>query len=334
MVERLYRLAAVWGPAGREQKVAQVIREAIEPFVDEVRLDPFGNLIAVKRGNPGAKRVMLAAHMDTIGAAAMNISDKGLIYLAPVGGFKAHHAIGQRVVWGSGAVGVLQHEPAAEAKEVDFKKLWCEIGATSKEEALENVRLGDMCTLVGDLQQMGEFFVGPGLDNRAGCAVLLEVAEHLTESDHEVAFVFTSQGEIGPRGAGTAAFGVNPAMAFVVDVTTAGDYPRAPRVEVKLGSGPALKIKDGAYMGHQGMIDTVRQVAQENSIPLQTEIVASGAGHSDAQVLSVAGQGVPTAVLDIPARYRGTAAEMVNIRDLHAVADLVLKLLRNPLELA
>jgi tetrahedral aminopeptidase len=334
LVERLHRLAAVWGPAGREHKVAEAIREAIEPLVDEVRTDAFGNLIAIKRGSPGAKRVMLTAHMDTIGAIALNISDKGLIFLAPVGALKAHHAIGQRVVWSSGAVGVLQHEPAEEAKEVDFKKLWCDIGATGKEEALENVRLGDMCTMVTELQQMGETITGPGLDNRAGCTVLLEVAEHLVDTEHEVAFVFTCQGEIGPRGAGTAAFGVNPDLAFVVDVTTAGDFPKAPRVDVKLGGGPALKLKDGGYMGHQAMADLVRQVAEEQSIPLQTEIVASGAGHSDAQVLSVAGQGVPTAVLDIPARYRGTANEMVNVRDLHGVADLLLKLLGSTLELA
>lgn len=331
MVERLHRLAAAWGPAGREHKIADALREHIQPFVDEIKSDKFGNLIAVKRGAPGGKRVMLAAHMDTIGAIAVTISDKGLISVSPVGGFKPFNAIGQRVVWGSGVVGVLQHEPVTEAKEVDFKKLWCDIGATSREEALENVRPGDMCTLIGDLQQMGECLVGPGLDNRAGCAVLLEAAEHLTESDHEVAFVFTCQGEIGPRGAGAAAFGVEPDLALVVDVASSGDVPKSPRVEVKLGGGPALKLKDGNYMANHALSSLVRRVAEENSIPLQTEIVASPNGHNDAQVVAVAGQGIPTAVIDIPARYRGTAGEMVNVRDLHAAADLVLKLLQSPL---
>lgn len=333
MLDRLHRLAAVWGPAGREQKIARTLTEAITPLVDEVRTDGFGNVVAVKRGAPGGKRVMLTAHMDTIGAIALNISDAGLISMAPVGGLKTHHAIGQRVVWGSGVVGVLQHQPADDPKDVDFKKLFCDIGVSSRAEALENVRLGDICTLVGDVQQLGDVLVGPALDNRAGCAVLLEVAEHLSESEHDVYFVFACQGEIGPRGAGCAAFGVDPDMAFVVDVATAGDHPGAPRVDVKLGGGPALKLKDGNYMAHQGLAGLVRRVAEEYAIPLQTEIVGGPAGHNDAQVVSVAGQGIPTAVIDIPGRYRGTGAEMVNIRDLHAAADLVLKLTRDSLVL-
>lgn len=329
MVERLHHLSGVWGPAGREQKIAQAIEDEIAPLVDEVRRDRFGNLVAIRRGN--GKRVMLSAHMDTIGAIAMNISDKGLIHLEPVGGLKAFHAIGQRVVWGSGVVGVLQHEPVEEAKEVAFKKLFCDIGATSREEALENVKLGDMCTIVGEVLELGDVLVGPGLDNRAGCAVLLEVAGHLEATEHEVCFVFTSQGETGPRGAGAAAFGIDPDLAFVVDVAAAGDVPKAPRVDVKLGKGPAIKLKDGNYMGHQGMIELVRQAALDHAIPLQTEIAA---GHNDAQVVSVAGQGIPTAVIDIPARYRGTAGEMVSIADMHGTADLLLKLLATPLELA
>jgi tetrahedral aminopeptidase len=327
---RVHRLSAVWGPAGREQNIARVLADAISPYVDEVHTDRFGNVVAIKKGT--GKRVMVTAHMDTIGAVALNISDNGLISMAPVGGFKAHHAIGQKVVWGSGVVGVLQHQHAEEAKEVAFGKLFCDIGANSREEALENVRLGDMCTLVGEVQQLGETLVGPGLDNRAGCAVVLQVAEHLGKTEHEVAFVFTCQGEIGPRGAGAAAFGVAPDLAIVVDVTTAGDYPKAPRVDVKLGGGPALKLKDGNYMAHYGMSERVRKVADDHAIPLQTEIVAAGS-HNDAQVVSVAGQGVPTAVIDIPARYRGTGGEMVNMRDLHGAADLVLKLLEHKLDL-
>ena len=334
MIERLHRLAAVWGPSGREQKIAASLAEAITPFVDEVRTDRFGNLIATRRGGVGGRRIMVSAHMDSIGAIAMNVTEKGLILLEPVGGLKAWHAIGQRVVWGSGVVGVLQHDSVDDAKEVAFKKLWCDIGATSKAEALENVRLGDICTLVGELQQMGDdLLTGPGLDNRAGCAVLLEVAQHLESTPHEVVFVFPSQGKIGPRGAGTAAYGVDPDLAVVVDVCATGDTPRASRVEVKLGGGPALKLKDGNYMAHQRLSDMVRQIAEEQSIPLQTEIIASPSGYTDAQVVSVAGQGIPTAVLNIPLRYRGTAAEMVNVRDMHGAADLVLKLLGSQFDL-
>ncbi|MFZ5822791.1 MAG: M42 family metallopeptidase [Bacillota bacterium] len=331
LLERVQRLTAIWGPSGREQKVAAALEEIIAPFVDEVRYDRFGNLLAIRRGKEGGSRVLLSAHMDTAGALALNVSEKGLIYLAPVGGFKAHHAVGQRVVWGSGVVGVLQHEHAEEAKEIELKRLFCDIGAASREEALENVALGDMCTFVADTQVMGDLIVAPGLDNRAGCAVLLEVAEHLAQTDHEVIFAFTSQGEVAPRGSGVAAYGAEPDIAFVVDTAPSGDIPKAPRAGTQLGSGAALKLKDGGYVAHHGVAGLVQGVAEEQAIPLQLEI---SAGAGEAQVVTSAGLGVPTAVIDIPVRYRATAGEMVNLRDLHGAADLLLKLLGSPLSLS
>lgn len=330
LLERVQRLTAVWGPSGREQKVAAAVQEIITPFVDEVRYDRFGNLLAIRKGKEGGQRVLLGAHMDTAGALALNVSEQGLIYLAPVGGFKPQYAMGQRVVWGSGVVGVLQHEHVEESRELEMKRLFCDIGATSREEALENVALGDMCTFVADAQVMDDLIVAPGLDNRAGCAVLLEVAEHLAETEHEVIFAFTSQGEVAPRGGGVAAYGTQPDIALVVDTALSGDIPRAPKAGTRLGGGAALKLKDGGYVAHHGVAALVQGVAEEQLIPLQLEISATG---SEAQVVTAAGQGVPTAVIDIPVRYRSTAGEMVNLRDLHGAADLLLKLLESPLSL-
>lgn len=329
--EHLHRLTAIWGPAGREYKVAAALEEAIRPYVDEVHTDAVGNLIAVRKGRPGGKRVMLTAHMDTPGALALEVSTEGLIHLAPVGDLKAHHLVGQRVVWGSGVVGVIQHGAVDAPKELTFQKLWCDIGASSREEALDNVRLGDMCTLVGELQQMGDDLIsGPNLNNRAACAVLLEVAEHLDETPHEVAFVFTTQGSLGPRGAGPAAYGLKPDAALVVETAPSGGLPGGPRVQVRMGEGPALKLKDGAFMAHWPLSELVRSVAETDGIPLQTEINPDLV-RTDAQAISSCGWGVPTAVLDLPARYIGTAGEMVSLRDLMAAADLLMKLVQNPL---
>lgn len=331
IIDRLHRLSAIWGPSGREQKVARELQEMLQPFVPESSIDRFGNLIARRPGAAGGRRVMLAAHMDTVGALALEVTERGLIKLAPVGELKAHHAIGQRVVWGSGAVGVLQHPQVDEPGAIEFGKLWCDIGAVSREEALQSVRLGDMCTLVGDLQAMGDTLCGPGLADRAACAVLVEVAEHLTDTDHEVVFAFTAQGEVGQRGAGPAAYMAEPELAFVVGLSAAGDLPGAPRVDLKLGQGPAIKLKDGGFMAHQPLADLVRAVAREHLIPLQTEIAQ--AGRTEGQPISISRQGVATAAIAIAARYRGTGNEMVNTRDLHGAADLLLKLLQDPLEL-
>lgn len=331
LLERLHRLATLWGPAGREHKVAEALEELIRPYVDEVHTDAIGNLIAVKKGAPGGKRVMLTAHMDTPGALALNVSEEGLIFLAPVGDVRPHHLIGQRVVWGSGVVGIIQHETVDEPKELTFRKLWCDIGACSREEALASVPLGDMCVLVKELQQMGEDLIaGPGLNNRAGCAVLLEVAEHLGASPHEVTFVFTTQGSVGPRGAAPAAYAVQPDAAFVVELTPSGGLPGGPKVAVRLGQGPALKLKDATFMAHWKLSELVRSLAEAERIPLQTEINPD-LGRTGAQAVAAVRQGIPTAALDLPARYLGTAGEMVSLRDMMGAADLLMKLLQGPL---
>jgi len=330
MIETLHRLAAVWGPSGREQKIASVITEALVPLVDEVWSDRYGNVLGKRNGVPGGQKVMLISHMDTSGALAFNISDHGLIFLAPIGGLKVQHAIGHRVVWGSGAVGVLQHDPSEEPRELDFKKLWCDIGASTKSEVLENLRVGEMCTLTGHLQQMGDLLSGPGLDNRAGCAALIAVAEHLKDSAHEVYFAFTCQGQIGARGAGPAAFGVDPDVALIIDFAAGGDGPKAAKSHAQLGKGVALKLKESNFMAHQGLADLIALVAEQNSIPLQTVVGGTEAHQTEGLAVSIARAGVPVGLIDIPGRYRGTAGEMINIRDLHGTVDLLLKLLSDP----
>lgn len=330
LLERVQQLASIWGPSAREQRVADALRAQIAPYVDEVRADRFGNLLAVRNGAPGGRRVLISAHMDTPGAIALNVSDKGLIYLAPVGGLKPHHLVGKRVVWGSGAVGVLQAEHGEEPKDLTFKKLFCDIGATSREEALERVPLGDMCTLAGPVEAWDDLLVGPNLDNRLGCAVLLEVAAHLKETAHTVIFAFTSQGEVAPRGAAVAAFGAEPDVAVVVDSALSGDQPGVRQLTTRLGGGPSLRLKDSVYVAHHGLAEEIAAVAAAALIPLQRAVSPTD---SEGRVVASAGAGVPTAVVDIPVRYQGTGAEMASLRDAHGAADLLLKLLARPLEL-
>ncbi|WP_374713294.1 M42 family metallopeptidase [Symbiobacterium terraclitae] len=326
--ERVQQLAAIWGPSGREQRVADALRAMITSYVDEVRSDRFGNLLAVRKGREGGRRVLLSAHMDTPGAIALNVSEKGLIYLAPVGGLKAQHLVGRRVEWGSGATGVLQCEHGDG--EVSFKKLFCDIGAASKEEALAKVALGDICTLAGPVEAWGDRLVGPNLDNRLGCAVLLEVAEHLRECPHTVVFAFTSQGEVAPRGAAVAAFGAEPDLALLVDSALSGDQPGVRQVASRLGGGPSLRLKDSGYVAHHGLAERIAAVAEAGAIPLQRAVSPTD---SEGRAVVSVGPGVPTAVIDIPVRYQGTGAEMANIRDAHGAADLLLKLLGGSLEL-
>lgn len=333
LLERVQRLTGVWGPSGREQRVARLLEEMVAPHVDEVRYDRLGNLLAVKRGKEGGRKVLLTAHMDTPGAVALKVSEKGLIYLAPAGSLEVHEVLGHRLVWGSGAVGVVRHEPVKEPKDLEFRKLFCDIGAASRDEALARVPLGDIGAVAAEPLVLGDRICAPGLDNRAGCAVLVEVAERLGGAAalrHEVTFAFTVQGASTPRGAAVAAYGAEPDLALIVDGSPAVDVPRGSHGAPALDAGPALTLKDAGFMAHQALAERIRSAAEAAGIPIQPEV---GRGRSEGQAVAAAGPGVPAAVIGIPVRYRGTAGEMVSLRDLHRAADLLLGLLADSLDL-
>ncbi|HEY8394305.1 MAG TPA: M42 family metallopeptidase [Thermaerobacter sp.] len=336
LLERLRRLTETYGPSGREDAVRALIEEEIRPFADEVRVDALGNLIARRapRGAAGAagasRRVLVAAHMDEIGLIATHIDDNGFIRFDPVGGQDAKVLVGQRVRFENGVIGIIGHEKLEDAKDLKLAKLFIDIGARSGAEARERVRVGDMAVFHRPLERAGDRLIAKAMDDRSGCAVVIEAMSRLESSPHEIFFVFTVQEEVGLRGARTAAYGVEPDVAVAVDITLAGDTPEpAHRVDVKLGKGPAIKIKDLSVISHPLVRDWMTRAAEGHGIPYQYEVLPIGG--NDAGAMQVARAGVPSGTLSIPCRYAHTPVEMVDAGDLENAVRLLVAMLEGPI---
>ena len=327
MKETLRTLTEAFGPSGSEQQVREVILREVEQYADETQVDALGNLVALRKG-PG-QRVMLAAHMDEIGLIVSHIDGKGFLRFATVGGVRPLTLIGGRVRFADGTPGVIGVEKLEDPGKVpDLARLFIDIGAASKEEV--HLRVGDVAVMDRPFDEAGSRVIAKAVDDRAGCAILIEVLRRLGDSRHELHFAFTTQEEVGLRGATTCAYSVDPQLALAVDVTPAGDTPKAAKMAISLGGGAAIKVRDGGMLAHPGVKDLLVRRAQEREIPYQLEVLENGT--TDARAMQTSRAGVPTGVISVPCRYVHTASEMIDIRDAQASADLVLAVLENELE--
>ncbi len=316
--------------SGREERVREKIKELIAPFCHECYVDKLGNLIALKKGTGSGKRVMLAAHMDEIGFIVTVIEDNGFVRIAPVGGISFAAAAYCGVVSERGVRGALV--PEAKVKPEDYKAdvFYIDIGATSKKKAEAKVSIGDFFVLTPKLERLsGERVCGRPLDDRIGCAVLLDIAQRLWSEElcDDVYYVFSVQEEVGCRGAKTAAFAISPDVAICFDVTATGDVPSATPMACALGDGAAVKIKDSSVICDEGVVKELCATAERHGIKYQREILL--AGGTDTSAMQLAGSGAAVGALSIPTRYIHSGSEVCDLSDAAACARLAVEFIKN-----
>lgn len=329
MKELLKKLSETYGPSGREEEIARVIREEIKSYVDETYTDNMGNFYAVKKGK-GAK-IMVAAHMDEIGMIVTHIDDKGFLRFSNVGGLLLHVLLGQRVIFANGCHGTIGMEKLDDPKKLALEKFYIDIGATGKDDARQKVKVGDIATYHREAIVVGNRIIGKAMDNRAGCTVLIKAIQELGKTDNEVYAVFTSQEEVGLRGSRTSTYRINPDLGLAVDVTTVGDTPEAPTMDVSLGKGPTVKIKDMSVICHPRLKEILSELAEKNQIPYQYEVLT--AGGTDAGAIHLTKEGIPAGVISVPCRYIHTPGEMVDLGDLEQAVKLLKAFLLTPLDM-
>lgn len=333
MQELLKQLSEMYGPSGWERAVREFLRDAVSGLAAETRVDALGNLIVrAKAGTEGGRRVMLAAHMDEIGLVISHIDEKGFLRFGPVGGIFPLTMTGQRVRFASGRIGVVGREPGENRTEADLTKMYIDIGARDRAEAEKLVQVGDVVCMDRQFAAANGRVVGKAMDDRAGCAVLVETLRALTQSPHDVYAVFTTQEEVGLRGATTSAFAVAPDLAIAIDVTSTGDTPEARPMAVELGKGPAVKVMDAGMLAHAEVKDLLIRTAESHQIPYQREVLL--AGSTDARAIQTSRGGVRAGTVSIPTRYVHTASEMVDMADMHNAVRLLVALLEGPIDLA
>ena len=312
MFELIKTLTHTFGPSGYEKKVAETISNLLKDKVDEISTNALGNLICVKKGS--GKKIMLAAHMDEIGIIVSYIDDKGFLRFGNIGGLPPLIILGQRVAFENGTVGVVWYEENIDnMKNAKLDKMYIDIGASSREEAERLVNVGDLAVFVGETIEQHGKIISKALDDRVGCAILIQLALSQPKTDNEIYYVFTTQEEVGLRGAKTAAYGIVPDMALAIDVCDTGDTPSCKPMAVRLGEGPTVKIKDRSVIAHPKVKDSLIRVAQENNIPYQMEVMLDGG--TDAGSIHTTAGGIPSGGVSIPTRFIHDASEMVDMKD-------------------
>jgi tetrahedral aminopeptidase len=330
MKELIRKLSETYGPAGREETIAAVIHDEIADYVDETYTDVIGNLYAVKNGS-GAK-VMIAAHMDEIGVIVTFIEEKGFLRFSNVGGVSPYILLGQQVVFANGTVGTVSVEKLDDIKKLAFDKMYIDIGARDKEEASAKVSIGDVATYFRLLSQNGGRVIGKAMDNRAGCAVLIKTLQELGKTENTILAVFTAQEEVGLRGSRTSSYKLDPDVGLAIDVTLVGDTPEPHhKMDVSLGKGPAVKVKDTSVICHPQLKEILVTLADKNNIPYQLEVLT--AGGTDAGAIHLSREGVPAGVISIPCRYVHTPGEMVDLDDMENAVRLLKLFLSGPIDL-
>ncbi|MDP4108731.1 MAG: M42 family metallopeptidase [Bacillota bacterium] len=320
LFEILSKLTGAFGPSGREDEISRAICELSKPYSDGVYTDALGNLIVRKKGN--GKKIMLSAHMDTIGFAVTYIEESGLIRFGAVGGLDREQLAGARVRFSNGVKGVLSFEEKMDAKDRTLNHFFIDIGARSKTEAEKAVKIGDFAVFDGTEVLNGDSLISRYLDNRLGCAVLITALSGIKSTKNDLYFVFSSQEEVGLRGAQTAAFQINADMALAVDVTSTGDLPGLKdKMAVKLGEGPAVKIADRSVICSPDVSELLRRNAESLKIKVQNEIMM--AGGTDAGAIQRSRNGVLTGGVSIPTRYIHTPNEMASLSDSVDAARLI-----------
>ena len=315
----LQALNACHGPSGDECQVARTIETLAAPFADEITTDTLGNLICHKKGS--GKRIMFAAHMDSIGFMVTHIDEKGFLRFGRIGGLDAHEVLGAPIRFKNGVRGVVACPGKTEPKEMKLEDLYLDIGAKDETEAKAMVQVGD--TAVYDTASFvnGSRIFSPYLDDRIACVVLLMAMEQLKETENDLWFVFTVQEEVGLRGARTAAYAIEPDYGIAVDVTDSDDIPDAPHACSSVaGKGAAIKVMDSSVICHPAVVARLEELAREQGIPAQKDILKSGG--TDAGAIHQSRAGVSTGGISIPTRYIHTPQEMADLDDIQACADL------------
>ncbi|MBD3372665.1 MAG: M20/M25/M40 family metallo-hydrolase [Candidatus Coatesbacteria bacterium] len=321
MQETIRTLCQTYGPSGSERRVLEEVEKLIAPHVDETRYDLLGNLIA--RVGSGGRKLMFAAHADEIGLVVHYIDEKGYLRVTPLGGVYHQHLMGRRVEFANGTVGVIGLEQRnVTAGKHDWQNIYVDIGAKDRAAAEKRVKVGDAAAFSRTSVFQDDVVVSKALDDRLGCAVLVEALKKLGGSaENECHFVFTVQEELGCRGARTSAYGITPDAAYAVDVTTTGDTPLSNPMPCNLGEGVAIKMMDGGTVIPTRVRDLMIGLCEANGLPYQREVLRGGT--TDVFAIQFTKEGVPIGAVSIPTRYVHQPSEMASLTDTEAAVGLI-----------
>ena len=331
--ELLKELVEGHGVPGQEDLIRKIVARELKGIC-ELSTDKMGNLIALKKGTGGGKKLMLAAHMDEIGFVVKFIDKDGFIRINPLGGFDPRQMNSQRVIvhtdkgpingvlmYGTKPKHMLTDAEASAGQNIDSFFVDCGLGDKTK----KSVNIGDMVSMSRQMIQLGDLFSCKAMDDRACVFIMIEAVKKAKNHAVDVYAVATVQEEIGLRGASAAGSAIAPDVVVALDVTLANDIPGVSEQDhvTKLGGGAGIKIMDSSLICHPKVVDHFKKIAIKNKIPYQMEILPRGG--TDAGGVQRLHGGIPAFTLSTPTRYIHTVNESVHKDDVQACIDLLAK---------
>jgi putative aminopeptidase FrvX len=335
----LKQLSEVAGIPGWEDRVRDLVKKELKGFVDKVRTDALGNVIAHKKGK--GKKVMIAAHMDEIGFYVKHVDEKGFLRVQNVGGFDTRNLFARQVtihtakgdllgLMNNGSKPIHISTPEKRNKIPMLPEFFVDTGLAS-DAVKKQVKVGDPVTLRQEAKELGDLFTGKAMDDRVAVFVLLESLKQLKNKklSYDLYAVFTTQEEVGLRGAVTSSYGVEPDLGIALDVTLAVDIPGASpdQAVTELGKGVAIKVMDSSSISDRGLVQTFVELAEKKKIPFQMEVLPLGG--TDAAAIQLTRAGVPSITISIPTRYVHTVTECVHVEDVASTINLLCAYLQN-----
>lgn len=317
----LKKLSEAAGVSGNEKEVRNIIYREIENYVDDLKIDNLGNIIAYKEGKNPGKKLMVTAHMDEVGLMVTNIDSMGLLKFTPVGGIDKRILVSKPVLVGDKKIpGVIGAKPIhlqdreEWKRALDIEQLYIDIGATSKEEAENLVSIGDYVIFDSEYIEFGDNLIkAKALDNRVGCCLLIQIIKEL--EDVEFYGVFTVMEEIGLVGAGPAAYEVDPDISIILEGTLCYDIPKLDGhlIPTLLNRGPAISLVDRNTLYDKDFRLKVENIAKENKIPYQYRKTAMGG--NDSGKIHTTKEGSITTTLSVPCRNIHSPTSVMSKKD-------------------
>jgi putative aminopeptidase FrvX len=330
----LKKLLSTPGISGREERIRDVVKDELADLVDEVRVDRLGNVIGFRKGN--GPRVMLCAHMDSIGFLVRHVDDEGFLWVAPVGGFDARVLVMQRVlVYGENDyIGVMSsmQKPIHLLDEEEKKKspkiedIFVDL-LLPPEQVKASVQVGDPICYYREPEVTESVVLAPYLDDRAGVYMMIEALRAARKTKAPICAVASVQEEVGVRGAITSAFGVEPDIGVALDITLAADIPGTEKSDrvTTLGGGVGLGVMDKMSISDPRLVRHFQDIASKAGLDVQLDILL--AGGTDAAAIQMSRAGVPVITIGPPVRYVHTVNEAAAVSDLDASVELTARFL-------
>jgi putative aminopeptidase FrvX len=338
MLSLLTKLVEAPSISGSEQSVRDVIQKELKPYVDEIKTDKVGNLIA--RKGKGSPKILLAAHMDEVGLMVKYVDKQGFISFETIGGWDERILPGMKVrIHGSkdpvtGVIGTkpIHLQDKEESKNpFKLKELFIDIGAESdKDVEKAGIQIGDSITRSGEVSKLlGSRATGAGFDNRVGCAVLIETMKRLKGFKGTVYACGTVQEEIGLIGVRGTIFGIEPDVVLALDTNIGGDTPEIKPSEsnLVLGKGPTIDLKDAISITNPKVKKWILETAKQNKMKVQVNVMSGGA--TDASIAPMIREGIPSACLAVAVRYVHTPVEVVDVKDIESTIKLAVECVKS-----